>query len=75
MALPASGDTGLLLGLDALASGWFIGDTGLIYRKHNGQITNNPAHASGQEWEARMALIREHAEALRTWVSEKMPSE
>ncbi|MFF8730878.1 glycosyltransferase family 2 protein [Streptomyces sp. NPDC015171] len=67
MALPASGDTGLLLGLDALADGWFIGDTGLLYRKHGGQITAHPDHRTGAEWEARMSLIREHAAALRDW--------
>ncbi|MGW2489200.1 glycosyltransferase family 2 protein [Streptomyces sp. NPDC001606] len=70
MALPASGDTGLLLGLDALADGWFIGETGLTYRKHAGQITAHPDHRSGSEWEARMSLIREHAEALRAWTSD-----
>ncbi|MEU5532927.1 glycosyltransferase [Streptomyces sp. NPDC020362] len=71
MALPASGDTGLLLGLDALADGWFIGDTGLMYRKHGGQITAHPHHRNGAEWEARMSLIREHAEALRAWADGK----
>ncbi|MEU6479130.1 glycosyltransferase [Streptomyces sp. NPDC047017] len=68
MALPASGDTGLLLGLDALADGWFIGETGLVYRKHGGQITTHPDHKAGAEWEARMALIQERADALRSWV-------
>ncbi|GGP32382.1 glycosyl transferase [Streptomyces capoamus] len=72
MALPASGDTGLLLGLDALSSGWFIGDVGLLYRKHDGQITAHPDHRAGPEWEARMSLIQEHAEALRAW-SARMP--
>ncbi|MES4888700.1 glycosyltransferase [Streptomyces sp. NPDC096012] len=67
MALPASGDTGLLLGLDALASGWFHEETGLTYRKHSGQITAHPAHRAGPEWEARMSLIQEHAVALRAW--------
>ncbi|WP_315970914.1 glycosyltransferase family 2 protein [Streptomyces sp. PBH53] len=67
MALPASGDTGLLLGLDALTPGWFIGDVGLIYRKHGGQITAHPDHRSGPEWEARMSLIQQRAEALRAW--------
>ncbi|MFI1728742.1 glycosyltransferase family 2 protein [Streptomyces acidicola] len=67
MALPASGDTGLLLGLDALADGWFVGDTGLVYRKHPGQITTHPNHRAGAEWEARMSLIQEHANALRAW--------
>ncbi|MGW9042786.1 glycosyltransferase family 2 protein [Streptomyces lydicus] len=67
MALPASGDTGLLLGLDALADGWFLGETGLLYRKHGGQITTHPDHKAGPEWEARMSLIQEHADALRVW--------
>ncbi|WP_405659606.1 glycosyltransferase family 2 protein [Streptomyces sp. NBC_00079] len=67
MALPASGDTGLLLGLDALADGWFTGDTGLMYRKHPGQITTHPNHRAGAEWEARMSLIEEHAKALHAW--------
>ncbi|WP_329393032.1 glycosyltransferase [Streptomyces lydicus] len=67
MALPASGDTGLLLGLDALADGWFLGETGLLYRKHGGQITTHPDHQAGPEWEARMSLIQEHADALRAW--------
>lgn len=67
MALPASGDTGLLLGLDALANGWFIDEAGLLYRKHGGQITTHPDHKAGPEWEARMSLIQEHADALRAW--------
>ncbi|MEU1516434.1 glycosyltransferase [Streptomyces sp. NPDC005811] len=74
MALPASGDTGLLLALDALASGWFIAEVGLLYRKHVGQITNSPAHRGGEEWEARMSLIRERAAALDAWASEKTPN-
>ncbi|MFH8681800.1 glycosyltransferase family 2 protein [Streptomyces lydicus] len=68
MALPASGDTGLLLALDSLADGFFIGETGLLYRKHEGQITTHPHHTTGAEWEARMSLIQERAEALRAWV-------
>ncbi|MDQ0577901.1 glycosyltransferase family 2 protein [Streptomyces rishiriensis] len=73
MALPASGDTGLLLGLDALTPGQFIGEVGLLYRKHGGQITNSPAHKEGEEWRARMSLIRERTEALHSWMSGKMP--
>jgi glycosyltransferase involved in cell wall biosynthesis len=70
MALPASGDTGLLLGLDALTDGWFIGETGLVYRKHAGQITAHPDHRDGVEWQARMSLIREHAQAVRAWADD-----
>ncbi|MFH8797562.1 glycosyltransferase family 2 protein [Streptomyces sp. NPDC017941] len=65
MALPSSGDTGLLLGLDALADGWFTAEVGLHYRKHQGQITAHSAHSSGPEWEARMSVIAEHARAVR----------
>ncbi|MFI9649319.1 glycosyltransferase family 2 protein [Streptomyces sp. NPDC052040] len=73
MALPASGDTGLLLGLDSLADGWFIGDVGLKYRKHDGQITTHPQHRAGPEWEARMSLIQERADALRAWTGSPSP--
>ncbi|MFD4756359.1 glycosyltransferase [Streptomyces sp. NPDC058426] len=66
MALPASGDTGLLLGLDALADGWFMEEVGLHYRKHEGQITAHASHAEGDEWQARMSVIAERSRALGT---------
>ncbi|MFF4845519.1 glycosyltransferase family 2 protein [Streptomyces collinus] len=75
MALPASGDTGLLLGLDALSHGWFSAETGLLYRKHAGQITTHPAHRAGAEWEARMSLIQEHAVTLRAWAGVRKASD
>ncbi|MER7794169.1 glycosyltransferase family A protein [Streptomyces sp. NPDC097640] len=65
MALPASGDTGLLLGLDTLADGWFHDEVGLLYRKHPDQITQHPFHSKGSEWEARMRIIEQHTRALR----------
>lgn len=74
MALPASGDTGLLLGLDALAHGNFCPEVGLYYRKHSGQITAHPHHADGDEWEARMRVIAEHAQALHEWQQSLSPS-
>jgi hypothetical protein len=64
MALPASEDTALLMALDVMADGYFIGDTGLHYRKHPGQTTAHADHKNGPEWEARMGAIRKHAEAL-----------
>lgn len=73
MALPASGDTGLLLGLDALADGWFISEPGLHYRQHAGQITADARHSTGPEWEARMAVIGEHARALHALVTGPVP--
>ncbi|MFI2292902.1 glycosyltransferase family 2 protein [Streptomyces niveus] len=69
MALPSSGDTGLLLGLDALSPGWFIPQVGLHYRKHSEQITADARHSHGPEWEARMRVIGEHAEALHALVN------
>jgi hypothetical protein len=66
MALPSSGDTGLLLGLDALGPGYFSAKVGLHYRKHEAQITTHANHAAGREWEARMRVIGERALALRT---------
>ncbi|WP_405563482.1 glycosyltransferase family 2 protein [Streptomyces sp. NBC_01180] len=64
MALPASEDTALLMALDVMADGWFIGEAGLHYRKHPGQTTAHPDHRDGAEWEARMGAIRKHADAL-----------
>ncbi|MFD8538390.1 glycosyltransferase family 2 protein [Streptomyces rubrogriseus] len=64
MALPASEDTALLMALDVMADGWFIGEAGLHYRKHPGQTTAHPDHRGGAEWEARMGAIRKHADAL-----------
>ncbi len=44
MTLPASGDTGLLMALNVVAAGYFIAETGLLYRKWPGQVTSQPAH-------------------------------
>ncbi|MFF9802689.1 glycosyltransferase family 2 protein [Streptomyces rochei] len=64
MALPASEDTALLMALDVMADGWFIGEPGLHYRKHPGQTTGHPDHRGGTEWEARMGAIRKRTDAL-----------
>ncbi len=64
MALPASEDTALLMALDVMADGWFIGEPGLHYRKHPGQTTAHPDHRGGAEWKARMGAIRKRADAL-----------
>jgi len=66
MALPASGDTGLLLALNAIRTGYFIAETGLLYRKWPGQMTSQTAHDDAVEWPARMAIIEARAEALTT---------
>ncbi|MYY83400.1 MULTISPECIES: glycosyltransferase family A protein [unclassified Streptomyces] len=64
MALPASEDTALLLALDVMADGWFIGEAGLHYRKHPGQTTAHPDHRGGAEWEARSRAIGKRIKAL-----------
>lgn len=65
MALPASEDTGLLLAADAVRSGYFIPETGLLYRKHPGQSTAHQAHNAEAERNARMRVIHERARALQ----------
>ncbi|GAA1402741.1 glycosyltransferase family 2 protein [Kitasatospora putterlickiae] len=70
MALPASEDTGLLLALNAVSRGWFVEETGLLYRKWPGQSTHQAAHSQETERAARMAVIQARAEsllALETW--------
>lgn len=69
MALPASEDTGLLLAADAVQAGYFIAETGLLYRKWDGQSTAHLAHIDETERAARMHVIHERAVALRLVVS------
>lgn len=64
MALPASEDTGLLLALDATTDGYFIPDTGLIYRKWPGQMTAQTEHVSAVERAARFRVIEQRALAI-----------
>lgn len=64
MALPASEDTGLLLALNAVSTGYFIPDAGLLYRKWPGQSTAAAAHVDPAERVARMTIIESRAEAL-----------
>ncbi len=64
MALPASEDTGLLLALNCVSRGWFSEEVGLLYRKWEGQVTGQAAHADPAEREARMAVVEARARAL-----------
>jgi glycosyltransferase involved in cell wall biosynthesis len=64
MALPASGDTGLLLAASTICAGYFIAKPGLLYRKWPGQMTSQNAHTDQTEWPARMHIIESRAEAL-----------
>jgi hypothetical protein len=64
MALPSSGDTGLMLALGMVSTGYFTRDVGLLYRKWPGQKTQEAGHVDPAEWAARMRLIERRAEAL-----------
>ena len=68
MALPASEDTGLLLALNAVAQGWHLGQTGLLYRKWPSQLTASsllePRHSHRQD---AFAIAEQRAEALAAW--------
>lgn len=67
-AMPASEDVGLLLALNAVADGCFLGTPGLWYRKgHDGQrqATAEPAFVDPDELRARQTLITRRATALR----------
>jgi hypothetical protein len=64
MALPASGDTGLLLVASTIRSGYFIAKPGLLYRKWPGQMTSQNAHTDETEWPASMHIVEARAEAL-----------
>lgn len=64
MALPASEDTGLLLALNSVSRGWFSAETGLLYRKWEGQLTGQAAHTDATERNARMTVIEARARAL-----------
>jgi len=64
MALPGSGDTGLLLAASTVSPGYFIAETGLLYRKWPGQMTSQPGHTEEVEWQARMNIIDARAASL-----------
>lgn len=64
MALPASEDTGLLLAASSVSTGYFIAETGLLYRKWSGQVTSQASHVEPAERHARMTIIKERALAL-----------
>jgi glycosyltransferase involved in cell wall biosynthesis len=63
-ALPASEDTGLLLAASAISDGYFIAETGLLYRKWAGQSTAQASHVDPAERVARMAVIEARVRAL-----------
>lgn len=64
MALSSSEDTGLLLALDSLYSGWFNEEIGLIYRRWGPQMSKSSEHTDPTLREARKNLIVARCRAL-----------
>ncbi|PXX66293.1 glycosyl transferase family 2 [Nocardia tenerifensis] len=75
MGVPGSDDTGMLIAASILSTGFFNSEVGLLYRKWPGQETAKQEHNHQAEWNARMALINERAEALlATRAANTLPS-
>ncbi|MBB5085188.1 glycosyltransferase family 2 protein [Nonomuraea endophytica] len=65
MGIPGSDDTGLLVPASVISHGWFHSEVGLLYRKWPGQETARTEHYAALEWDLRMRLVAERAEAVR----------
>ncbi|MGH3712832.1 MAG: glycosyltransferase family 2 protein [Micromonosporaceae bacterium] len=74
MALPGGEDTGLLLAASVVSDGYFIGEPGLLYRKHEAQITAQPGWSDSSEWTTRMQLIEARAAALQQQTPDAFPT-
>ncbi|HEY0691579.1 MAG TPA: glycosyltransferase [Kribbella sp.] len=64
MAMPGSDDTGLLIAASVVSPGYFHGDVGLLWRTWPGQVSASAEHTEPTEWNTRMKLISERADAL-----------
>ncbi|MFF0149630.1 hypothetical protein ATK36_0002 [Amycolatopsis sulphurea] len=64
-ALTGAETDGLLLAAEAVAQGAFIGEPGLIYRKHAAQTTASDRYWHADEAKARKDAVRHRARALR----------
>lgn len=65
MGIPGSDDTGMLVPASVVSYGYFHSEVGLLYRKWPGQETARSGHYAAGEWNLRMHLIEERAEAVR----------
>ncbi|MGO4616412.1 glycosyltransferase family 2 protein [Nocardia sp. 2YAB30] len=76
MGVPGSDDTGMLIAASILSTGFFDAEVGLLYRKWPGQETAKTDHNRAEEWQARMSLIDERANAMAalqlTWHPERL---
>jgi glycosyltransferase involved in cell wall biosynthesis len=69
MGVPGSDDTGMLVAAGVVSVGYFLSEVGLLYRKWPGQVTADSAHTGPAEWDVRMSLINERADALQHLVT------
>lgn len=65
-ALPAGGDTALLLAMSQLVAGWQLEQPVLIYRKHDAQFSRTAAATDAGSRAQRHALVRARAESMAT---------
>jgi glycosyltransferase involved in cell wall biosynthesis len=65
MGVPGSDDTGMMIAASVVSTGFFHGEVGLLYRKHEAQETADSKHYEPVEWTTRMNLISERADSLR----------
>ncbi|MBB5918951.1 glycosyltransferase involved in cell wall biosynthesis [Nocardia transvalensis] len=63
MAMPAAEDAGLLLAVEAMVPGYYIGTPGLHYRLHEGQITRTLTAETRPE---RLEILAERVRAIQT---------
>jgi glycosyltransferase involved in cell wall biosynthesis len=68
MAVPGSDDTGMLIAASVISIGYFHGEVGLLYRKWPGQESTKAAHYEQVEWQTRMSLINERADAIKATI-------
>ena len=72
MGVPGSDDTGMMIAASVISTGFFHGEVGLLYRKHQAQETAGSFHYEPVEWKTRMSLISERADSLKAmWEKRK----
>ena len=64
---PLSGDTGLLLAMEAVSDGFYLRETGMLYRKWDEQITRSSLSMHDGARRNRVALMDARVRELRRW--------
>ena len=62
----------MMIAASVISTGFFHGEVGLLYRKHQAQETAGSFHYEPVEWKTRMSLISERADSLKAmWEKRK----